>query len=163
MTTLSILSPPLRRLFSLLDSAPKPRSVGLGRLLEHWRDKRGARVMPRLEDIDKTEIGDATALMFIYRSSRDHAYTLVAGRQAVSSLLGASQVGDSLAQAEDRRAAARCRRLFDCALEAGEPVLGEYRMKRGQKWSNVEILAAPLADGEPSGKAVFGGVAIHPM
>ena len=163
MTTLSILSPPLRRLFSLIDFAPMPRSVDLARLLEYWRDKRGARVLPGLEEFGKTEIGDASASMFIYRPNRGHAYTLVVGRQAVSPLLGRSEIGDGLAQAKNRRAAARLRRLFDCANDVGEPVLGEYRMSRGQKWSSVEILAAPLADGTSSEKVIFGGVAIHPM
>jgi hypothetical protein len=162
MTTLSILSPPLRRLFSRIDSAPQPRSVDLARLLEYWRDKRGAGVLPRLEEFDKTEIGGAAASMFVYRPDHDHAYTLVAGRQAVSLLLGKSEIGDGLAQAKNRRAAARLRRLFDCANDVGEPVLGKYRMSRGQKWSSVEILAAPVADAESSEKAVFGGVSVNP-
>ena len=161
MTTLSILSPPLRRLFSLIDSAPKPRSVELARLLEYWRDKRGARVLPRLDIFDKTEIGGASACMFIYRPDRDHGYTLVAGRQAVTPLLGNSEIGDSLAQVKDRRGAARFRRLFDCVRDMGEPVLAEYRMRQGQKWSTVEVFAAPVAEGGSS--AVFGGIAIHPM
>ncbi len=73
MTTLVIPSPPLRRLFSLIDSAPAPRSPDLSRLLQYWREKRGAHVQPRLEEFDKTEIGGASASMFIYRPGRVHA------------------------------------------------------------------------------------------
>lgn len=164
MTTLSILSPPLRRLFSLIDFAPEPKSGDLARLLEYWRHKRGAHLLPRVEEFDKTGIGSASSCMFICRpSDRSRDYTLVAGRHAVRSLLGELEIGDGLSQAKDRRAAVRFRRLFDFARDAGEPMLAEYRVRRGQRWSLVEILAAPLADKESGKTAIFGGVSIHPV
>ena len=61
MTTLALLSPPLRRLFRLIDLAPRPKSADLARLLEYWLQKRGREVLPRPADIDTDEIGAASS------------------------------------------------------------------------------------------------------
>ncbi len=163
MTTLAILPPPLRRLFSLIDFAPQPKSVELAHLFEYWRDQRGTRVLPPLDEIDKTAVGTASSRMFIYRQSdRPRDYTLVAGRQVMGSLLGSLDIGDGLSEGKNRRIAARLRRLFDFVREAGEPVVAEFPVEEGERRVLVEVLAAPLAEQGSTVAAIFGGIGIRP-
>jgi ribose-phosphate pyrophosphokinase len=164
MTTLAILPPPLRRLFSLLDFAPRPKSEDLRRLLEYWRVKRCQKILPPRDEIDEVEIGGASSRMFLYEAGdtpRD--YKLAAGRAVVRSLLGDLEIGNTLSQAKNRRVAARLRRLFDCVREAGEPVLAEFVTREGHRQILAEVLAAPVGEGKRGRAAIFGGVAIRPL
>jgi ribose-phosphate pyrophosphokinase len=152
MTTLAISPPPLRRLYSLLDFAPRPKSEDLVRLLVYWREMRGQRVVPSRNEIDAAELGAAASHMFLYAlAAAPRGYRLAAGVEAANSLLGDLEIGDDLLQAKNRRVAVRLRRLFDCAREAGEPVLAEFVTREGRRQFLVEIVAAPIVEVEAAG------------
>jgi ribose-phosphate pyrophosphokinase len=164
MTTLAISPRPLRRLFSLIDFAPRPNSDDLLRLLEYWREKRGQHVAPTRDEISEVEIGAASSHMFLYELSEvPRTYRLGVGLEATRELLGDLKIGDDLTQARNRRIAVRLRRLFDFAREAGEPVLVEFAMQKDGQQFLTEILAAPVAASGRSREAIFGGAAVRPL
>ncbi len=164
MTTLALTEPALKRLFDRLDFAPQPCEPALAELLRHWRELRDGYIAPKEKALDLGEIGVAARHAFRFRMGPDaRSYSLAEGAAALAPLLGNCKIGDRLAAAPHRRAAARLRRLFEAVRQAGEPVLAEFTLHHGGEISqSVEILAAPLAEGDAtSATSIFGGVAIR--
>ena len=166
MTTLALTDPPLKRLFERLDYAPRPRDSALAVLLAHWQMLRDGHIAPKEAALSLAKLGRAAQHAFRFRSGgAARSYILLEGAAALAPLLGSCKIGEPLAAGGDPRAAARLRRLFEAVQKAGEPVLAEFTLHHGGKFSrHVEILAAPLAAGdELSATAIFGGIAIREM
>ncbi len=166
MTTLALTDPPLKRLFERLDFAPQPRDVALAALLEHWQMLRDGHIAPKEAALALGKLGPAAQHAFRFRPGTEaRSYVLAEGVGALAPLLGSCKIGDPLTAARDLRAAARLRRLFEAVQKAGEPVLAEFMLHQGGRFSQiVEILAAPLASAdESSATSIFGGIAIREM
>lgn len=166
MTTLALTDPALKRLFERLDFAPQPHDMALAALLAHWQMLRDGHIAPKEAALAIGKLGYAGLHAFRFRPGAEaRSYVLAEGATALAPLLGNCKIGDPLAAAQDLRAAARLRRLFEAVQKAGEPILAEFMLHHGGRFSQiVEILAAPLAAGdELSATSIFGGIAIREM
>lgn len=166
MTTFALTDPPLKRLFARLDFAPHPHDPALAELFDSWQVLRDGDVAPKEDAFGLAKLGIAARHAFRFRTGPEpRSYTLAEGEDALAPLLGHCKIGDRLSLAPDLRAAARLRRLFEAVQKAGEPVLAEFMLHHGGRFSQiVEIFAAPLApSGESSATSIFGGIAIREM
>ena len=155
MTTLAVVDPPLRRLFSRLDFAPRPLQKGLSDLLAIWEELRGASVAPELARAENRRLptpssSNATrtgGIFFLRRASL-----------GLERLTGLDLAGGRLSASPDLRHAARLRRLFQTVVTAGEPVLAEFSAEGLDDASLVvDLLAAPLADSKGRTIGILGG------
>ena len=113
MTTLAVADPPLRRLFTRLDFAPRPREEKMFDLLELWETLREGHVAPKLPLSE----GAVPPGAFVFlRSGLEHDYILQHPCAELAALLGIAQTDDKLSKAPIRRQAARLRRLFDTVI-----------------------------------------------
>jgi ribose-phosphate pyrophosphokinase len=160
MTTLAFADPPLRRLFTRLDFAPRPRQEKLLGLFERWEALRDGRVAPKLPLEEGAVPLDAFVLV---RNGLEHDFILQRPCCCLKALLGTGQAEGRLSLAPRRRQAARLRRLFDAVIQTGEPVLAEFSVEgHGEPASVVEMLATPLADEQGRIAGVLGGYALRP-
>ena len=160
MTTLAVADPPLRRLFTRLDFAPRPRQEKLVDLLARWEVLRDGRVAPNLPLTEGTVPPDAFVLI---RNALEHDYILQRPCSCLEALLGTAQAEDKLSAAPMQRQAARLRRLFDTVIQTGEPVLAEFSIEgHGERASVIDLLAMPLADEEGRIAGVLGGYELRP-
>jgi hypothetical protein len=75
VTTLSLLPGPLKRLFAKIDAAATgDRSLELA--LDHWRIKRGDRLLPRLADMDMKQLGPLASQLFLFESCDEDDWVL---------------------------------------------------------------------------------------
>lgn len=165
MTTMALTAPPLKRLFSRVDSAPQPRGEVTAQLFDTWLEKKGSRLAASLPDFENAistrSLG--ACLIFVKEEGR-RDYRLHSAEQPSTGYLGALQRDARLSQAPGRRNAARCRRVFDKVVETGEPLLVEFVSGRGADASNFayEMLVLPLMAEDGSTNAVVVGVSCRP-
>ncbi len=155
MTTLAVVAPPLRRLFSRLDFAPRPLQKSLSDLLAIWEELRGASVAPDLTRAEQS----APANAFVFEGDEDgRDFLLRRASLGLERLTGLGLAGERLSASPDLRHAARLRRLFQTVVTAGEPVLAEFSAEGLDDASLVvDLLAAPLADSKGRTIGILGG------
>lgn len=167
MTMMATTEPAMSRLFSRIDSLPRPRDDDLARLFRTWQNARGEGISPKTADSIAARSFAESPGGFIF-SALPHpkrGYKLEAGASALVPLLGTLMPAELLAKAPDRRGAVRCRRLFDWVLKTGEPVLVEFVSHQPlHEPLACEMIALPLLrdDGRTPG-GVFGGLACRPL
>lgn len=160
MTTLAFADPPLRRLFTRLDFAPRPSQEKLLGLFERWEALRDGRVAPTMPLEEGAVPPDAFVLV---RIDLEHDFILQRPCSCLNALLGTGKAGDRLSLAPRQRQAARLRRLFDTVIQTGEPVLAEFSIEgHDEPASVVDLLATPLADEQGRIVGVLGGYAMRP-
>ena len=143
MTTMALTSPAMRRLFSRLDFAPRPRDAELARALAAWDLLRRDRVAPMHDE----DFGPGIAVFI--RAERGRDYVLERYDSDLAGLLGALRPSSALSAAPKRRRAARLRRLFDLVVEKGEPVLASFTSdERAGDAATIDLLASPIADAD---------------
>ena len=155
MTTLANVDPPLRRLFTRLDFAPRPLQQKLSNLLGTWEELRGATVAPSLAAAGEAVPPDG----FIFqRDDGERDFLLRRTSPGLERLTGLAETGGRLSASPEPRHAVRLRRLFETVLGAGEPVLAEFSAD-GHQAANlvVDLLAAPLADSDGRIVGILGG------
>jgi ribose-phosphate pyrophosphokinase len=154
MTTLDPLTEPLVRLFLRIDAA-HPTDLSLRAVFEFWRWKRADMIAP-----DESEISalpsELLPLVFHARLTINGGknWSVLGVGSAAATLLGITE-GD-LAQAADKRAAVRLRRLFDIVAERTEPYSAMFEINskdRGRQF--VEVFAAPLRYGGKGTRMIF--------
>jgi hypothetical protein len=151
MTELARTPRNLQRLFQTVDLAPLPQDCAVAESLDAWRERRGHRLSPPIEDRfrDQTRtVLDHSFLAEPLPGRRDFSIT-GAGAQ-VGRVLQCALADARLSRLPDRRLAARLRQLFQMARDYGEPV--DVRFVDGQR--GYEVLAAPVGK-EGSKAAIF--------
>ncbi|HEU0017746.1 MAG TPA: PAS domain-containing protein [Methyloceanibacter sp.] len=153
MTTLSLLPNPLKRLFAKIDAAAtSDRSLELA--LDHWRVKRGNRVLPKLSDMDMQQFGPSASKLFLFERCDEDDWALRFAGKDVENLLQPGSTDARLSTLGNRRLAVRLRHLFQLVAQTAEIISASY-IAHDQ---SGEILVAPLStDGNEVG-AVFGGI-----
>ena len=153
MTTLSLLPNALKRLFAKIDAAAtSDRSLELA--LDHWRVKRGNRVLPKLSDMDMQQFGPLASKLFLFERCDEDDWALRFGGKDVENLLQPGSTDARLSTLGNRRLAVRLRHLFQLVAQTAEIISASY-IAHDQ---SGEILVAPLnTDGNEVG-AVFGGI-----
>lgn len=156
MTTLSLLPGPLKRLFAKIDAAAtSDRSLELA--LDHWRIKRGDRLLPSPSDMDMQQLRPVASRLFLFERCGDDDWTLRFAGEEVQSLLAPQSADAKLSALGNRRLAVRLRHLFQLVAQTAEIISATY-IAHDQ---SGEILVAPLStDGNKVG-AVFGGIALR--
>ncbi len=153
MTTLSLLPGPLKRLFAKIDAAAtSDHSLELA--LDHWRTKRGDRLLPSLSDMDMKQLGPLASHLFIFERCSKADWKVRFAGDAAKQLLGARASESTLSELENRRLAARLRLLFEWVEETGEAVSATFISPD----QSGEILVAPLSGDGKTIEAVYGGV-----
>ncbi|SOC85683.1 ribose-phosphate pyrophosphokinase [Ensifer adhaerens] len=166
MTMMAAMEPSMSRLFTRIDSMPRPRDEKLSRLMQTWSNAREGQVSPdaAVFRLSPWLVEPCDAVVFSRKDPAGRDYQLVDGAGSMSILLGNPRTGASLKEASDRRGAARCRRLFNWTLRSGEPVLVEFRHRQpGHEELACELLALPLRDGGVQAKAVLAGLSCRPV
>jgi len=160
MTTLSVVDPPLRRLFTRLDFAPRPFQQSLSSLLAQWDALRAGAVAPQLSAMDDALPVNA----FIFgRADGGRDYILRRDALGLEHLTGMAGGGALLSAAPEPREAARLRRLFETVAAAGEPVLAEFSVRsRAGAELVADLLAAPLTDIDGGVVGIVGGCELRP-
>jgi hypothetical protein len=153
VTTLSLLPGPLKRLFAKIDAAStSDRSLELA--LDHWRIKRGDRLLPGLSDMDMKQLEPLAPKLFLFECCDKDDWALRFAGKDVESLLQPGLAGAKLSALGNRRLAVRLRHLFQLVAQTAEIISATY-IAHDQ---SGEILVAPLStDGNKVG-AVFGGI-----
>lgn len=152
MTTLSLLPGPLKRLFAKIDAAgTSDRSLELA--LDHWRIKRGNRLLPTLSDMDMRQLGPLAPRLFLFERCDDDWVLRFAGKDAAS-LFEPSSTDAKLSTLGNRRLAVRLRHLFQLVAQTVEIISATY-IAHDQ---SGEILVAPLSTDGDRVEAVFGGI-----
>ncbi len=160
MTTLAVTDPPLRRLFSRLDFAPRPLQQNLVDLLASWENLRAAAVAPKLAELEKSVPVHA---FLLEHDEVDRDYILRSPSLTLEHLTGLVRAGERLSEASKARQAARLRRLFDAVIRAGEPVLAEFSVEADDEGVLLaDLLAAPFADAQGRIAGIFGGCELRP-
>lgn len=166
MTRMALTDPPLKRLFSRIDSSPQPRGEVVAQLFDTWLEKKGSRLAASLRDLENAISGRSLdeCLIFV-KEEGQRDYRLHSGEQPSTGYLGELRRGERLSQAPHRRNAARCRRVFDKVIETGEPLLVEFVAGRGAGEGNFahEMLVLPLMAEDGSTNAVAVGVSSRPI
>jgi len=153
VTTLSLLPGPLKRLFAKIDAAAtSDHSLELA--LNHWRTKRGDRLLPSLSDIGVEQFGPLASHLFIFERCSKADWKVRFVGDAAKQLLGARASEPTLSGLENRRLAARLRLLFEWVEETGEAVSATFISPD----QSGEILVAPLSSDGKTVEAVYGGV-----
>jgi ribose-phosphate pyrophosphokinase len=165
MTMFAELAPPLRRLFDRLDFAPHPKHEGMAHLLDSWEAQRKRAGAPWPTSAQVSNLGAVQGRAFVvYSRAPEHDYIVTSGADALAPLLGPTEAGARLAEAAQRRAVVRLRRLFDAVREAGEPVLAEFRLPhQGHERFFAEVLAAPLSEHGSSVDGILGAISLRPV
>ena len=117
MTTLSVVDPPLRRLFTRLDFAPRPFQQSLSGLLGKWDALRAERHRAATGG-DGRRASDRR-LHFGQGGRRSPNYILRRDALGLEHLTGMAGGGGLLSAAPQPREAARLRRLFETVAAAG--------------------------------------------
>jgi hypothetical protein len=153
VTTLSLLPGPLKRFFAKIDAAAtSDRSLKLA--LDHWRSKRGNRVLPKLSDMDMQQFGPLASKLFLFERCDEDDWALRFAGKDVETLLEPRSADAKLSALGNRRLAVRLRHLFQLVAQTAEIISATY-IAHDQ---SGEILVAPLStDGNKVG-AVFGGI-----
>ncbi|MCI4679167.1 ribose-phosphate diphosphokinase [Rhodoblastus acidophilus] len=155
MTTLAIVDPPLRRLFSRLDFAPRPVQQGLSELLANWEALRAGAVAPALAAAEETV--PANGFVFA-RDDSERDFLLRRASIGLERLTGLTEAGARLSASPEPRHAVRLRRLFETVLNTGEPVLAEFSAETHEEAGLVvDLLAAPLASSDGRIVGILGG------
>ena len=155
MTTMALTSPPLRRLFTRLDFAPRPIEAKLVSALEIWDELRLRRIGPQALLSSRLPLRAGIGLFVRPNGARD--YVLQRTTPELTDLLDDLSEGAAISSSVRKRQAVRLRRLFDLVVERGEPVLASYTNEgHGEGAATVDILAAPIA---ASDNSVIGAVA----
>jgi ribose-phosphate pyrophosphokinase len=154
MTRLAVVDPPLRRLFSRLDFAPRPVQMSLSGLLAKWDALRGGAVAPQIETMDNALPVNAFTFS---RANDGRDYILRRDALALEHLTGMTEAGGRLSAAPKPREAARLRRLFETVATSGEPVLAEFTVSRDGAALVADLLTAPLADAKGRIVGIVGG------
>lgn len=145
MTTMALTDPPLKRLFSRIDSLPHPRAANLGLLHEIWLGEKGDRLAAERTVFEGILSGDRLAGTRIFAGVEGlHDYRLYLGHETGDGFPAGLHRGERLSQAPDRRGAVRCRRVLDKVLQTGEPLLVEFTERHGTAGFSYELLAVPL-------------------
>jgi hypothetical protein len=160
MTTISLLPPPLERLFDRLDAA-EPSDVYLRGLLEIWRTRRLSRLLPQPDEIAGAVPDQFAAHAFVFRHLKapPREWELVEAGADAQAVFGPFDDGRTLSHLRSRRLAVRLRRLFDLVRETKEPVAASFgeRARAGEP-SRFEVLVAPLSSQASEVDAVCGGI-----
>ena len=154
MTTLSLLPGPLKRFFAKIDAAAtSDRSLKLA--LDHWRSKRGNRVLPKLSEMDMQQFGPSASEDFFFESYDEDDWALrFAGKDVESlarararpmqsfppSAIGALRSACGICSSSWRRRPRSSRRPMPRADQSGE-ILGraaQHRWQQGRRsvWWN---------------------------
>ena len=153
MTTLALLPGPLKRLFTRIDAAGTTEH-SLEMALDHWRIRRGDRLLPSRSDIDVAQLGPFASHVFVFERCGKADWSLRFAGDMARKMLSPPVGEPSLSTLGNRRIAARLRLLFGWVEETGEAVSASFISPD----QSGEILAAPLSsDGNKVG-AVFGGI-----
>jgi hypothetical protein len=153
VTTLSLLPSPLKRFFAKIDAAAtSDRSLELA--LDHWRIKRGDRLLPKLSDIDMQQLAALASKLFLFEHCDEDDWALRFAGKDAEDLVQPGPAGAKLSTLSNRRLAVRLRHLFQLVAQTAEIISASY-IAHDQ---SGEILVAPLStDGTEVG-AVFGGI-----
>lgn len=160
MTTLSLLPPPLERLFDRIDAA-EPSDARLRALLEIWRARRLKRFLPTHAAVSGAVPDPIATHSFGFKRVEDARgdWQLIEAGEAASALFGHLGGGRRLADMQQRRLAVHLRRLFEFVRQTAEPVaatFGEHPVLG--KPSRFEVVVAPLSSDGQRVDAVFGGI-----
>ena len=153
MTTLSLLPGPLKRLFAKIDAAAtSDRSLELA--LDHWRIKRGDRLLPGLSDMDMRQLAPLAPKLFLFEYCDEDDWALRFAGKDVESLLQPSSADARLSTLGNRRLAVHLRHLFQLVAQTAEIISATY-IAHDQ---SGEILVTPLSTDGNKVEAVFGGI-----
>jgi hypothetical protein len=153
VTTLSLLPGPLKRLFAKIDAAAtSDHSLELA--LDHWRIKRGDRLLPSLSDMDMKQLGTLAPRLFLFERCDEDDWALRFAGKDVESLMQPSSADARLSTLGNRRLAVRLRHLFQLVAQTAEIISATY-IAHDQ---SGEILVAPLSTDGNKVEAVFGGI-----
>ena len=158
MTTFSYLSPSMRRLFVRVDSAGAT-DPDLSSALIFWRQDRDGRVFPERDGFSRLPDairGHAFLASPDPEQSREWLLTRIGA--SARAVLHAQSDESRLSRLGNRRIAVRLRRLFEMAIETGEPVCGTFEIEEAERRREIEVLAAPLSGDGPAASLVFGAV-----
>lgn len=159
MTTLSLLPPPLERLFDRIDAA-EPSDARLRALLELWRARRLKRFLPTRAALSGAVPDPIATHTFGFKRVEETRgdWELVEAGEAASNLFGA--IGSRrLADMRSRRLAVHLRRLFEFARQTAEPVAATFGAHgMADRSSRFEVVVAPLSSDGRRVDAVFGGI-----
>jgi ribose-phosphate pyrophosphokinase len=160
MTMMAPSDPPLRRLFSLLDFAPRPQQGRLSDLLSRWEALRGDLDTPRQPLAEGAIPPDS----FLFsRTDSAHDFVRKHSDSGLDKLLGEGQTGDRLSAALKKRQAVRLRRLFDAVIEAAKPALAEFSIEEDHRIAlTVDLLVVPVADSQGHITSVLGRCELRP-
>lgn len=150
--------------FDRIDLAPMPQSAHLRRLLEFWRDCRGAAVLPGIDQFGMdvlAELDPDPFLCSVIDGGRD--FCLQRPGQRLARVVPAVRKGTMLSQYRSA-AVPRLQRLFGMVVQCAEPACGAFNLGAvAEGHLYVELLAAPVGNGNHKVAAIFGGVAFrHP-
>jgi ribose-phosphate pyrophosphokinase len=162
MTTLSYLSPSMRRLFTRVDAADATAQE-LKLAFHFWRDRRDGRLMPSKTDFVRLPDSfskDCFIAEPISHKPRDWNLNRI-GSSARSSLEGEVLQVD-LSKLKDPRVAVRLRRLFEMVTETGEPLSAVFGLRNKNNAREIEIFAAPVSNNDPSVIQIFGAIVSRP-
>ena len=150
--------------FDRIDLAPMPQSAYLRRVLAFWQDCRGAAVLPAIDCFTPAALaplGPNPFLCSLVDGGRD--YCLQLPGEGLTKVIPTAAKGTMLSQ-HQFPAVPRLQRLFDMVVQCAEPACGAFNLGviKGEHLY-VELLAAPVGDGDHKVSAVFGGIAFrHP-
>ncbi|HLC09455.1 MAG TPA: PAS domain-containing protein [Methyloceanibacter sp.] len=153
MTTLALLPGPLKRLFSRFDAAGT-RDHALELALDHWRVRRGDRLLPRMSDMDVAQLGPLASHVFVFQRGAKADWSLQLVGDSAKRILGPPAHEPALSTLENRRVAARLRLIFEWVSNTGEAVSASFISPD----QSGEILAAPLGTDGKKVDAIFGGI-----
>ena len=158
MTTLALLSVPIKRLFERVDVAAS--NPELETALEHCVHRRGNRLFPEAGDLHLAELGGTTAHLFILSQkeppARDWEIVLIGG--AASAILVPQGDWPALARLGNRRVAVHLRRLLDLMKETCEPVAASFALRTGRQPEHFQLLIAPLSSDGQHVDGALGGI-----